>query len=493
MIGAMRLNPGTAIITLGSLWLAFSALSVAVWWTRRTYQGFGRFAMAGPGTLIATLLLGLRGTAPDWLTVLCANGVFMLASVLYLEGARTFRDLRPRSWSVYAGALVTIGAVAVFTYIVPSTNGRAASMSAFLAVLFLLTAIALLRGIPPGQMLGLGLIGGVFALGGATHIARAAYFVLGPSLNDSEVLSGVSGAFAIAIAAEMSLFPLGFMLAVHERMMSDLTDASERVAKAAAEISLHIKAEAVLRDSERQHMLTTKALSALSGKLMQAHEQERARIAGELHDDLAQRVAALVLHLHDVEQALPRGTSAHVRVRQLHDQTNELAHEIEVVAQRLQSAKLRLLGLPTAADSLCRELAARNHATINFSTESLPEHLSPDIAICLFRVLQEALSNALKYAGVPHVTVVLRGTQTAVHLDVIDRGVGFDPETVGQNGGGLGLISMKERLNLVQGEIHFESWPGAGTTVRARVPLGYRDESLSHPSASEAQRFAGRG
>jgi len=475
----MRLDARSATITLVAVWLAFSALSVAVWWTRRRYQGFGRFAMAGPGTLLAMLLLGLRGTAPDWLTALCGNGVFLLASVLYLEGARAFRDLPPRRWSVYAGVFVTIGAVAVFTYVFPSTNGRAASMSASLAVLFLLTAIALLREIPPCQVLGLRLIGGVFALGAATHAARAAYFVLGPSLNDSQVLSGVSGAFSITIAAEMSLFPLGFMLAVHERMMSDMTDASERMSKAAADISQHKEAEAVLRDSERRYMRTSETLSTLSGKLMEAQEQERARIARELHDDLAQRVAALVMQLHDVEQALAPGTSARVRVRQVHDHTNDLAREIHVIAHRLHSANLELLGLPAAAASLCRELAARHHVDVNFSTEGLSEKLSQDIAFCLFRVMQEALSNALKHAGAPRVTVVLRGTQTAIHLDVIDQGVGFDAEAVGQRRG-LGLISMKERLNLVHGEIHVESRPGAGTIVRVRVPLGYRDEDTSH-------------
>jgi signal transduction histidine kinase len=481
IIGAMRLDPRTATITLVCVWLAFSALSVAVWWTRRRYQGFGRFAMAGPGTVLATLLLGLRGTAPDWLTVLCANGMFLVASVLYLEGARAFRDLPPRRWSVYAGVLVTIGAVAVFTYVVPSTNGRAASMSASLAVLFLLTAIALLRAIPPGQMLGLRLIGVVFALGAATHIARAVYFVLGPSLTDADVASGVSGAFSIAIAGEMSLFPLGFMLAVHERMMSDLTDTSERVTKAAAEISQHREAEAVLRDSERRHMLTSEALSTLSAKLMDAQEQERARIARELHDDLAQRVAMIVMQLHDVGQALRPRTSAQIRIKQIYDQTNDLAHEIQVVAQRLHSTKLELLGLPVAADSLCRELGARHHVAINFSTEGVPEHLSPHIALCLFRVLQEALSNALKHAGVPRVTVVLRGTSTAIHLDVIDGGVGFDPERLSQRHG-LGLISMKERLHLVHGEIHVESRLGAGTTVRVRVPLEYRDQDTSQPA-----------
>src|SRR6516165_1188216 len=133
----MPLDPRTATITLVSAWLAFSALSIAVWWTRRRYRGFGRFAMAGPGTFLGMVLLGLRGTAPDWLTSLVANGVFLLASVLYLEGSRAFRDLSPRRWYVNGVTFVTIGAVAVFTYVVPSTNGRAASMSACLAVLFL--------------------------------------------------------------------------------------------------------------------------------------------------------------------------------------------------------------------------------------------------------------------------------------------------------------------------------------------------------------------
>ena len=477
----MRLDPLTATITFVAVWLAISALSAAVWWTRRRYPGFGRLAMAGPGILLAMLLLGLRGTAPDWLTVLCGNGVFLLASALYLEGTRAFRNLPPRRWSIYTVVLVTIAAVGVFTYVIPSLNGRAASMSASVAVLFLLTAIALLREIPSGQALSLRLTGGVFALAAATLTARATYFILGPSLNESQVLSGVSGAFSIAIAAEMALLPLGFMLAVHERMMSDVTDASERVAKAALEISQHREAEAVLRDSERRHLLTSQALSTLSGKLMEAQEQERATIARELHDDLAQRVATLAMQLYDVEHALAPGTSARVRVRQIHDQTNDLAREILVIAHRLHSVKLELLGLPTAAAVLCRELAERHHVDVNFTTEGLPEKLSEDIAFCLFRVLEEALNNALKHAAVPCVTVALRGTQTAIQLDVIDRGVGFDTDSVGQRRR-LGLIGMKERLNLVHGDIQIESRPGAGTIVRVRVPLAYRDEDTSYPA-----------
>ncbi len=132
--------------------------------------------------------------------------------------------------------------------------------------------------------------------------------------------------------------------------------------------------------------------------------------------------------------------------------------------------------MSSAAASLCRELSARHHVSIDFSTDRLPKNLSADIALCLFRVLQEALSNALKHAGVPQVTVALRGSLKEIHLDVIDRGVGFDLEAMSQRRG-LGLISMKERLNLVDGEICIASRPGAGTMIRVRVPVAYREES----------------
>jgi PAS domain S-box-containing protein len=226
--------------------------------------------------------------------------------------------------------------------------------------------------------------------------------------------------------------------------------------------------------------LAKDALSTLSRRLMEAQEQERARIARELHDDLAQRAATLAMELHDVGHLLPPGTSEHVRLQQVREQTTDLARDIQVVAQSLHSGKLEILGLTSAAGGLCRELSARHHVEITFSAESLPRNLARDVALCIFRVLQEALTNALKHAGVPQVTVALRGTPTEIHLDVIDRGVGFDPETMPQNGG-LGLLSMKERLTLVNGAIQVASRPGAGTTVHVRVPVEPGDKDVGPP------------
>jgi signal transduction histidine kinase len=113
---------------------------------------------------------------------------------------------------------------------------------------------------------------------------------------------------------------------------------------------------------------------------------------------------------------------------------------------------------------------------IDFSAEGVPENLTKDTALCLFRVLQEALTNALRHAGGSFVIVTLRGTPSDLHLAVIDTGGGFDPGATSQSGG-LGLISMRERLNLVDGELHLESRPGTGTIVRVRVPV--RSQSVA--------------
>src|SRR5262245_10092 len=223
----MQLDPRTAAVTLAIVWLAISALSAAAWWTRRRYSGFGRFAAAGPGTVLALLLLSLRSTAPAWVSVLCANGLLAWASVLYLEGARAFRGLPPRLRHVSTGGLATIVVVAFFTYAVPSLNGRAASMSTYLAIVSALTAVTLLRAVPPGRVLGLRLTGFAFASCAATHVARAAYFAFGPGFDDLRALSGIAaGGFFLMIAAEMSVFPVGLMLAAHERMTEDLKEAT---------------------------------------------------------------------------------------------------------------------------------------------------------------------------------------------------------------------------------------------------------------------------
>jgi len=219
-----------------------------------------------------------------------------------------------------------------------------------------------------------------------------------------------------------------------------------------------------------QHKLAEEALSGLSRKLMEAHEQERTWIARELHDDIGQRVAVLTIELERLGQA-PQGNAAEMRgrVQELCRRVIDLGKDVSAISHRLHSSKLEYLGITAAGAGFCKEISEQNKVEIDFSAEDIPENLPYEISLCLFRVLQEALHNAVKYAGVRHFSVALRGGPDEVELQVVDRGVGFDPEAA-MRSHGLGLISMQERLTLVKGQISIESRLGAGTRVRARVP-----------------------
>jgi signal transduction histidine kinase len=226
-----------------------------------------------------------------------------------------------------------------------------------------------------------------------------------------------------------------------------------------------------------EHKIAQKALSNLSQKLMEAQEHERTRIARELHDDIGQRVALLTIDLDRLAQALPHeSTDVRGHVAELGRRAVDLEKDVQAMSHRLHSSKLELLGIALAVAGFCRELAEQQRVVIDFTSEAIPEELRPDISLAVFRVLQEALTNAVKHAGVQRFQVRLRGTGNAIELEVSDAGVGFDPHTA-MSGRGLGLISMTERLHLVGGELHIDSRPGAGTRVRARVPLDPADTS----------------
>ena len=226
-----------------------------------------------------------------------------------------------------------------------------------------------------------------------------------------------------------------------------------------------------------EHRLATATLSTLSRRLMQAQEEERRRIARELHDDVCQRVAALTMQIAQLMHRLPKDDN-NVRplVAELSRKSKDLGTDIQALSHRLHSSRLQLLGLAGAAASFCRELSGQHDVTINFSHEDLPEQLPEETSLGLFRVMQEALMNAVKHSGVREIDVALHGNGAALYLKVTDRGVGFTVEDAGLYRG-LGLVSMRERLSLLGGELFVKSQPGRGTTVSARVPCHTVSES----------------
>ena len=220
------------------------------------------------------------------------------------------------------------------------------------------------------------------------------------------------------------------------------------------------------------------ALANVSRKLIEAQEQERARIGRELHDDIGQRLAMLAIALEQLQQeslALPAEVRNHVG--KLLKQTSEIAADIQSLSHELHSAKLQYLGIAAAMRGFCQQFGEQQKVEIGFQSHDLPSPVLPDTALCLFRVLQEALHNSVKHSGVRHIEVRLWGTSGEIQLTVKDSGAGFDREAA-KTSRGLGLISMEERLKLVDGTLSIESQPKSGTTIHARVPLRSGSDSM---------------
>jgi PAS domain S-box-containing protein len=223
--------------------------------------------------------------------------------------------------------------------------------------------------------------------------------------------------------------------------------------------------------------LAEEALSSVSRRLIEAHEEERTWIARELHDDFNQRITLLAVNLEKVKQDLPASLSeSHHCFDETLKSVRDLASDIHALSHRLHSSKLEYLGLAAAADGLCRETSDRQDVEIDFHAENIPRSLPKEISLCLFRVLQEALQNAVRHSGVRQFEVSLKGASDEIQLCVRDSGLGFDSEKA-ITCRGLGLVSMKERLKLVGGKLSIDAKLQHGTSIDARVPLRTRTRS----------------
>jgi PAS domain S-box-containing protein len=217
--------------------------------------------------------------------------------------------------------------------------------------------------------------------------------------------------------------------------------------------------------------LSEASLQELSGRLIHAQEEERARIARELHDDLSQRMALLSISLTQFEQGMPDLSSkTRQQMRNIGEVVKEVSSNIHNLSHQLHPSKLGTLGLVAAVAGLCRELSKQHDLQIKFVHDDVPGQISKDVTLCLFRIVQEALRNVVKHSGAAEAKVELSGHADEINLCISDAGQGFDPESV-KGEAGLGLISMRERLRLVGGYLSVESEPSRGTLIRAQVPL----------------------
>jgi signal transduction histidine kinase len=210
-------------------------------------------------------------------------------------------------------------------------------------------------------------------------------------------------------------------------------------------------------------------LRLLTGRLLEAQEVERRRIARELHDDVNQSLALLAVEL-DLLAGAPPGPPADAArgVRELSARVKELSSSVHDLSHRLHPSKLEQLGLVAAIRGLCQELGQSHNLDVKFTHYPEPGAIPPEAALSLYRIVQEGLRNVIKHSGSRYAAVELAGSADAVRLRIADDGSGFDPAATN---GGLGLVSMRERLHLIGGRIGIDSRPAGGTRIDVWVPL----------------------
>jgi PAS domain S-box-containing protein len=237
------------------------------------------------------------------------------------------------------------------------------------------------------------------------------------------------------------------------------------------DITERMKTQKALRRSQSALRESQQHLRVLAGKLLSAQEEERRRLARELHDDLTQRLATLAIELGSIEQSIGSlDPAARKKLRHLKDQIVEVSADTHGLARRLHPSILDDLGLVAAIESECLSGAKRDGIQIDFTAQHVPNQLPKEVSIALYRIAQEALRNMAKHAKTKRAVVRLEGDGDALRLLLQDFGVGFAPRKA-RGGGGLGLASIRERVRLVQGQVSIKSRPREGTTIEVEVPL----------------------
>ena len=233
------------------------------------------------------------------------------------------------------------------------------------------------------------------------------------------------------------------------------------------------RADNIIRAREASLRTSYDRIRQMAGRLINAQEAARAEIARDLHDDVCQRLASVSIGVGSLKNSTGRleepGTQE--EIAELECETRDAFESIRRLSHDLHPATLRLLGLTPALRSHCQEIAKRHGVQVQFSSVDSIGTIHPDVAVCFFRVAQESLRNSVLHGGAKQMTVTMGRDGEALDVTVVDDGRGFDVAAVRNNGRGLGLVTMEERVNLVGGHMSIVSVPGQGTTVRVRGPV----------------------
>lgn len=262
---------------------------------------------------------------------------------------------------------------------------------------------------------------------------------------------------------------------MHQEELQRLNEALDRRVQARTQELATVNESLVAEVSERMQTemsleSSRQALQKLTLQLLRVQEEERRRISRDLHDDINQRLALLAMDIEAVGQQLSSSSDDVGRaVQEIQDRVVELSDVVRHLAYQLHPSILDDLGLPIALQRLVEDFTARSHIRGSFEHKNISAAVPQEVASCLYRVIQESLSNVARHAEATQVDVELTRSQSELIVTITDNGVGFDSEQSGHGSHGLGLIGMKERVALVHGELLVSSAVGKGTRVQVAV------------------------
>jgi PAS domain S-box-containing protein len=237
----------------------------------------------------------------------------------------------------------------------------------------------------------------------------------------------------------------------------------------ARDITARKEAEQVLRRSEAALRESHRQLAAITARLLKIEEGEHRRLARELHDDVNQQLAIISVEVDLLATNLPVDREEVCeRLREVGRQLGRLSDDLHRMAHQLHPSTLEDLGLVAALRSYCAEISRRQGILISFRTHNVPRQLPSELVLCLYRVAQESLRNVVKHSNAKQAVVSLAMANLKIRLLIKDSGSGFQ---IAKQKGGLGLLSMEERVRLAGGTLSVTSSPGDGTSVEAEIPL----------------------
>jgi PAS domain S-box-containing protein len=234
------------------------------------------------------------------------------------------------------------------------------------------------------------------------------------------------------------------------------------------------------RQAEEQLKTAKVELEQLAGRLLHAQEEERLRISRELHDDVGQRITLMSMEIERFQQGLRADgkTTLAGQVADLKHELEGLGSAIHDMCRNLHSSKLDHLGLRAALKELSSSIFQRSGMSVVVEVDEETNHLPTEVALCFYRVTQEALNNVSKHSKASAAEVVARRVGDVIRLTIQDSGIGFDPSVL-QGAPGIGLASMRERLRAIDGTLVVRSVRGAGTEVIANVKFGTSRRDLA--------------